>query len=125
MSVPLIGTPNFSNPFVRKSYAALCTAYSSKQYSIPAVLLKSLPEENKYTEIPTGVKSTYRFSSLLSNEKYRKVTKIPTGALKLYRNTYWGVPIPDSTLGGIIFPIPAVEYILLLWDIPQYCTAAP
>jgi hypothetical protein len=63
LTVPIpvsTGREYFSNPFVRKSYAALCTAYSSKQYSIPAVLLKHLPEENKYTEIPTGVKSTYR-----------------------------------------------------------------
>ena len=51
LTVPIpvsTGREYFSNPFVRKSYAALCTAYSSKQYSIPAVLLKYLPEENKY-----------------------------------------------------------------------------
>jgi hypothetical protein len=76
LTVPIpvsTGREYFSNPFVRKSYAALCTAYSSKQNSIPAVLLKYLPEENKHTEIPTGVKSTYR-----------RVTKIPTGELKLH-----------------------------------------
>ena len=60
LTVPIpvsTGREYFSNPFVRKSYAALCTAYSSEQYSIPAVLLKYLPEENKYTEIvPTGRK---------------------------------------------------------------------
>jgi len=28
----------------------------------------------------------------------------------VYQNTYRGVPIPDSTAGGNIFPIPAPEY---------------
>jgi hypothetical protein len=83
------GREYFSNPFVRKSYAALCTAYSSKQYSIPAVLLKYLPEENKYTEIPTGVKSTYRFIT-----EQREI-------LESYQNTYRGTQaIPKYLLGG-------------------------
>jgi hypothetical protein len=28
----------------------------------------------------------------------------------VYQNTYQGVPIPDSTAGGNIFPIPEYEY---------------
>jgi hypothetical protein len=36
----------FSNPFLLKSYAALCTVYSIIPYSIQAVLPKYLPEEN-------------------------------------------------------------------------------
>jgi hypothetical protein len=67
----------FQSPFVLKSYAALCTVKSTLQYSIPAVLPKNLPDENKYTEIPIGAKSKYRF--MTEHRKYWKVTKIPTG----------------------------------------------
>ena len=92
LTVPIpvsTGREYFSNPFVRKSYAALCTAYSSKQHSIPAVLLKYLPEENKYTEIPTGVKSTYRFIT-----EQREISES-------YQNTYRGTQaIPKYLLGG-------------------------
>ena len=92
LTVPIpvsTGREYFSNPFVRKSYAALCTAYSSKQYSIPAVLLKNLLEENKYTEIPTGVKSTYRFIT-----EQQEISES-------YQNTYRGTQaIPKYLLGG-------------------------
>jgi hypothetical protein len=106
LTVPIpvsTGLEYFSNPFVCKSYAALCTAYSSKQYSIPAVLLKNLLEENKYTEIPTGVKSTYRFITEQQeiSESYQNTYR-GTQAIRKY---LLGVPLPDSTFGGIIFPI--------------------
>jgi hypothetical protein len=92
LTVPIpvsTGREYFSKPFVRKSYAALCTVYNSKQYSIPAVVLKYLPEENKYTEIPTGVKLTYRFIT-----EQREISES-------YQNTYRGTPsIPKYVLGG-------------------------
>jgi hypothetical protein len=94
LTVPIpvsTGREHFSNPFVRKSYATLCTAYSSKQYIIPAVLLKYLPEENKYTEIPTGVKSTYDTGSFTEQ---REISES-------YQNTYRGTQaIPKYLLGG-------------------------
>jgi hypothetical protein len=100
LTVPIpvsTGREYFSNPFVRKSYAALCTAYSSKQYSIPAVLLKYLPEENKYTEIPTGLKSTYWFIT-----EQREISES-------YQNTYRGTQA--------IIPTGGCQYRILRWAV--------
>jgi hypothetical protein len=48
--------------------------------------------------------------------EHRRYTEIPTGAhmVWIYQYTYLGVPIPDSTAGGNIFPIPA-------WSTNCYC----
>ena len=80
------GWEDFSNPFVRKSNAALCTAYSGKQYSIPAVLLKYLIYQNTYyyrseIDIPVHYRATRNIGKLPKylpgNSSY---TEIPTGA---------------------------------------------
>jgi hypothetical protein len=87
--------------FVLTSYAALCTVYSTMQYSIPAVLPKYLPVENKYTEIPNRAKSKKcRYICFLpSIKKYRKVLPkyLPGNpTIELYRKSYRGVPIPEN-----------------------------
>jgi hypothetical protein len=56
------------------------------------------------TEKPTG-RNKYTERAKL---KYRLITEHQE-ILESYQNTYWVVPIPDSTLGGIIFPIPDAE----------------
>ena len=65
-------------------YTALCTVYSTIQYSIPAVLPKFLQEENKYTEIANGAKSKYRFIT-----KHREI-------LESYQNTYYSTGEPKQ-----------------------------
>ena len=78
----------FLNPFVLKTYAALCTVNSTIQYSIPAVLPKNVPEEINYTKITNRAKSKYRFIT-----KHLEI-------LESYQNKYWGTLAMSKYLPG-------------------------